>query len=83
LLPGGKAALEAGRRVLSRIDLVRVNDRVLDLAGSLLPEELRSLDAIHLATAGLLGTDLGELVAYDVRMEAAAHTMGYKVVAPT
>ena len=72
-----------GRRVLARIDLVRVNDRVLSLAGSLLPQELRSLDAIHLATASLLGTDLGEIVTYDDRMSTAARTMGFMVSAPT
>jgi predicted nucleic acid-binding protein len=83
LLPGGETALVAGRRVLERIDLVRVNDRVLNLAGSLLPEELRSLDAIHLATAGRLGTDLGEIVTYDEKMTAAARIMGYKISAPT
>jgi predicted nucleic acid-binding protein len=83
LLPGGENSLIAGRRVLARIDLVRVNDRMLNLAGSLLPEELRSLDAIHLATAGSLGVDLGEIVTYDERMAAAAHAMGYKVSAPT
>lgn len=83
LLPGGEPALVAGRRVLERIDLVRINDRVLTLAGSLLPEELRSLDAIHLATAGRLGSDLGEIVTYDDRMAAAARFMGYKISAPT
>ena len=83
LLPGGENALVAGRRVLERIDLVRVNDRVLNLAGSLLLEELRSLDAIHLATAGRLGSDLGEIVTYDEKMTAAARIMGYKVAAPT
>jgi uncharacterized protein len=83
LLTGGETALIAGRGVLARIDLVRVNDRVLNLAGSLLPEELRSLDAIHLATAGRLGTDLGEIVTYDEKMTAAARIMGYKVSAPT
>lgn len=82
LLPGGETALVAGRRVLDRIDLVRVNDRVLTLAGALLPEEIRSLDAIHLATAGRLGTDLSEIVTYDERMAAAARIMGYKVSAP-
>ncbi len=83
LLPAGEAALAAGRRVLSRIDLVRVNDRVLTLGGSLLPEELRSLDAIHLATAMRLGADLGEIVTYDERMMTAARIMGYKVSAPS
>lgn len=83
LLPGGEAALAAGRRVLDRVDLVRVNDRVLDLAGSLLPVGLRSLDAIHLATAGRLGVDLGEIVTYDERMAALARLMGHKVSSPT
>jgi uncharacterized protein len=82
LLPGGTASLDAGRRVLARIDLVRVNDRVLSLAGSLMPEELRSLDAIHLATAKRLGTDLGEIVTYDGRMATAARSMGFKVATP-
>jgi len=83
LLPGGEAALASGRRVLERVDLVRVNDRVLNLAGTLLPLELRSLDAIHLATATRLGTDLGDIVTYDDRMAAAARSMGYKVSSPT
>jgi len=83
LLPGGSPALSAGRRVLARIDLVRLNARVLDAAGALGPVELRSLDAIHLATAGRLGVDLGEIVTYDDRMAVAAASMGYKVAAPT
>jgi predicted nucleic acid-binding protein len=83
LLPGGETALSAGRRVLSRIDLVRVNDRILNLGGSLLPGELRSLDAIHLATAARLGSDLGEIITYDERMATAARSMGHKVAAPT
>ena len=83
LLPGGEPALAAGRRVLERVDLVRVNDRVLNLAGGLLPLELRSLDAIHLATAKRLGADLGDIVTYDERMAAAARSMGYRVSSPT
>lgn len=82
LLPSGEAAIEAGRRALSRLDLVRINDRVLSRAGGLLPLELRSLDAIHLATAAQLGTDLGEIVTYDVRMAAAARFQGFKVSSP-
>ena len=83
LLPGGEVAVAAGRRALTRVDLVRVNDAVLNLAGSLEPIELRSLDAIHLATATRLGTDLGEIVTYDERMAVAARAMGYRVAAPT
>jgi predicted nucleic acid-binding protein len=83
LLPGGVAALTAGRRVFALIDFVRVNDRVMNLAGTLQPEELRSLDAIHLATAERLGSDLREIITYDDRMALAARNMGHRVSAPT
>ncbi len=83
MLPGGEAAVASGRRVLALVELIRVNDRVLHLAGALLPVELRPLDAIHLATAGQLGADLGELITYDERMAAAARTMGHRVSAPS
>src|SRR5438876_3932071 len=58
LLPLGPAAVQRGQEVLGRVELVRVNDRVLKAAGALLPAELRSLDAIHLATAQQLGADI-------------------------
>lgn len=82
LLPGGDRAVAAGRQVLARCDLIRINDQVLDRAGSLSPIELRSLDSIHLATAQRLGADLGGLVTYDLRMAAAAVQLGLRVVAP-
>lgn len=82
LLPAGPAAVRGGAAVLGRIDLIRVNDRVLDTAGRLLPVQLRSLDAVHLATAQLLGDDLARLVTYDERMAAAADRMGLSVAAP-
>jgi predicted nucleic acid-binding protein len=83
LLAGGESALAAGRRALDRVDLVRVNDRVLHLASTLLPLEVRSLDAIHLATASRLGADLVDIVTYDERMATAARSMGYRVSAPS
>src|SRR5262245_18440310 len=51
LLPFGVAALTRGEDALTRLDVVRGNDQVLRSAGTLLPIELPSLDAIHLATA--------------------------------
>lgn len=83
LLPGGEKAVAAGRAVLARCDLVRVNDRVLNLAGAMQPVELRSLDAIHLATAGRLGSDISELVIYDERMAGIARQMGFRVSSPS
>jgi predicted nucleic acid-binding protein len=76
-------AVRRGHDVLSRIDLFRVNERVLNTAGGLVPAELRSLDAIHLATAQELGADLTTIVTYDDRMSAAARVLGWRVARPT
>jgi predicted nucleic acid-binding protein len=54
----------------------------LAAAGLLLPAELRTLDAIHLATAQQLKADLARLVTYDERRSAAADAIGWPVVAP-
>lgn len=82
LLPAGDDAVAAGRKVLSRLDLVRISSGVLDDAGVLLPADLRSLNAIHLATARKLGQDLGTIVTYDERMADAATHLGHRVVVP-
>lgn len=82
LLGGGEAALLAGRQVLALVDLVRVNDRVLNAAGTLMPIEVRSLDAIHLATAHQLGSDVHHLVTYDDRMAHAARALGIRTASP-
>src|SRR5207244_1156571 len=83
LLPIGAAAVLRGEDVLSRLELIRINDRILAAAGSLLPEDVRTLDAIHLATAQQLATDLAGLVTYDERMSGAAEGLGWSVVAPS
>ncbi|MGI9119708.1 MAG: PIN domain-containing protein [Acidimicrobiales bacterium] len=82
LIAAGGDAIGRGRDVLARLDLVRVNDRVLNAAGALRPARVRSLDAIHLATAQLLGTDLGRIATYDARMAAAAAQLDRPVVSP-
>ncbi|MEJ7731955.1 MAG: type II toxin-antitoxin system VapC family toxin [Polyangiaceae bacterium] len=79
----GASAQQRVDSVLGRIDLVRVSDRVLTLAGELHPPTMRSLDAIHLATASLLGKEsVARLVTYDTRMAAAARALGFSPVAP-
>ena len=83
LLPAGIIALSRGRDVLRRLDLVRISDRVLDAAGVLEPAQVRSLDAIHLATAQLLADDLRHVVTYDDRMTEAAQQLGLTTVAPS
>jgi predicted nucleic acid-binding protein len=82
LLPFGPAAQQRGDAVLARLDLVRVGDTVLRAAGALLPDDVRTLDAIHLATAQQLGEDLARVVTYDIRMQAAAEHLGLDVAAP-
>ena len=80
LLPGGEEAVARGRDVLTRLDLLRVNDRVLHVAGTLLPVELRLLDAIHLASAQQLGSELASMVSYDDRLSEAARQLGGRCV---
>lgn len=68
--------------MLARVNLIRVSDRVLDVAAMLPSAELRSLDAIHLATASQLGASLARVVTYDERMAGAAQALGWTVAAP-
>jgi len=80
------SARAAGRRraleVLDCIALLPVDRPILDAAGELGPPELRSLDAIHLATALAVGTDLAGLVTYDERLATAAARSRIDVWAP-
>jgi len=82
LLPQGEPAIARGRAVLALIDLVRINDKILTAAGSIEPDEVRSLDAIHLATAHRLGGDLASLVTYDDRMAHAAQQLRLRTARP-
>ncbi len=79
---GGEGAYRQGRRVLSRCDLVRVSDRILGDAGVLGPIHLRSLDAIHLATADLVRSEIAAVITYDERMADAATERGHRVATP-
>ena len=78
----GPAAAGRARLVVERFDLVRIDDALLDAAASLPIEQLRSLDAIHLAAAQRLGRDLAVLVSYDERMLAAAGELGIPASSP-
>jgi len=78
----GERGVARAKSVLARVDLVRLNDRVLVAAGELLPADLRSLDAIHLATATMLGPDLGQVVTYDDRMLQSAGLLGLATASP-
>ena len=75
------ATLRHAEQVLERIALVAVDEPVLHDAARLAPASLRSLDALHLATA--LSLDgLEAVVTYDSRLAAAAVDAGLPVAAP-
>jgi predicted nucleic acid-binding protein len=78
----GPDALATVREGLRRVDLVGIDDRILDAAGTLEPVVLRTLDAIHLATALAIGDDLDAIVTYDERMLDAARLMGLATASP-
>jgi hypothetical protein len=78
---GSVEAVTHARRVLAKLDLVPLNSRLLDTAATIVPRELRTLDAIHLAAARI-APDLRQLVTYDGRLTEAAIAAGIAVVSP-
>ena len=67
--------------LLARVDLVDPPRSVFHEAGLLPGRHLRTLDALHLATALRVGADT--VVAYDARLVAAARTLGMSVQSPS
>jgi predicted nucleic acid-binding protein len=81
---GGSPAVAKARRQLARLHQVSLDTALLDAAASLAPGTLlRSLDAVHLASAQLVASDLRAVVTYDQRMAASATEMGYSAVGPS
>lgn len=74
-------AVEA-RAVLGTLALIQAPTHLFETAGRLDPPGLRTLDALHPATALELGDDLEGLVAYDDRLAEAARAHGIAVIAP-
>ncbi len=78
---GGRAVAEA-RAVIGDLDLVPLDRAVQDVASEFGDPMLRTLDALHLASALLIGEELTALVAYDNRLIDAARGAGLVVVVP-
>ena len=71
------------RRVLARLHEVQLDRDLVERAATVAPGVvLRSLDALHLAAAELLGADLRAVVTYDHRMQDGATALGFAVAAP-
>lgn len=74
--------IDLAREVLRGLALLRVDDEIVEAAENLSSAILRSLDAIHLATANSLRTHVSAFVTYDVRLAQAAETLGLNVLSP-
>lgn len=80
---GGPSAIAHARRQLARVDQINIDRDLLDAAARLATGTiLRSLDAIHLAAASSMGTDLRSVLTYDQRMQDTATALGITVDAP-
>jgi len=69
--------------VLALIDLVAVDRALLTAAAELEPASLRTLDAVHLASALALGDRADVVITYDDRLLDAARTAGLAVERPS
>jgi uncharacterized protein len=76
------AALSVLPSVLALLHQRSVTDDLLDAAGRYADPVLRSLDAIHLATAEELSTALTSFITYDKRLADAARARGLQVAMP-
>ena len=68
--------------LLGAVETIGITPSVVESAGRLPDPGLRSLGAIHLATALLIREDLDALLTYDDRLAVAARSHGIEVAAP-
>lgn len=71
------------RALLSQLDLIPLSGAMIDDAADAGEPLLRTLDAIHLASALSIRADLIAFVAYDTRLVAAAEAAGIEPVGPS
>lgn len=77
------AALEAVSALLAGVAVLSLDEEIAGRAGLVEPATLRTLDAIHLASAETLGADLEAFVTYDERLAAAARGARLPVASPS
>jgi uncharacterized protein len=77
-----RGSLERAEAVLEGLALVPIDGGIIRAAAELGPPNLRTLDAIHLATALSVGDDLTRLISYDDRLIRAAAAAGIEVASP-
>lgn len=74
---------ERAERVVTQIAVIELSEAIRARAAVLEPVTLRSLDALHLATAVEIANELDGLVTYDQRMSEAARRLGLTILTPT
>jgi predicted nucleic acid-binding protein len=75
-------ALPAVPATLARLYRLEIDATVRSAAAALVDPNVRTLDAIHVATAVGLGAELQAFVSYDQRLLQAAGDMGLPVASP-
>lgn len=76
------ATLAEATALLAGLDLIPLSGAVIDQAATVGATTLRSLDALHLASALSIQAQLTAFVAYDHRLAEAASTAGLELLAP-
>ena len=75
-------AMLQAQRAVSRLSTVPLTPTVLSAAAALQPPGLRTLDAVHVASALAVGSAVRAFVTYDHRLEVAARQLGLDVERP-
>jgi predicted nucleic acid-binding protein len=78
----GKLASIRASAALTTVTMLALDEPIIEIAADLEPPELRSLDALHLATILSVGEDVERVYCYDSRLTSAARTLGIEVAEP-
>jgi uncharacterized protein len=81
-LKHGPAVTARAAKVLRPIALLPLNSQIRADAARIRPPALRTLDAIHFATALSARDQIGAVFTYDTRLTAACRDAGLRVLAP-
>ncbi len=77
------SALARAISLVHELALVSLDEDIMESASMIGDAGLRTLDALHLASAASLGSRLTALVAYDLRLLEAAEGLGLPTSSPT
>jgi predicted nucleic acid-binding protein len=77
-----KGPIRRAERIVRSVALVPIDRPILTEAATIRPWTLRTLDAIHLASALSLQPDVDAFIAYDARLLEAAEGAGLVVRSP-